>query len=270
MEAWSNIEISPHDPEIIEIDKFETTLGKLPIPVRQIRELITGFEICHFKYQQHLKYIKESILFLKPNIELKVIGSNHIRQGEKAWEKDKTGRSLTGQQYIWATRNWLDVKGEVQDQVSKNLELNQKVSQWLGQKSSEKERLVRLLIARLTWDWKSYEELVSGDENDVLEYQVCRMDICHYTFPENMDSIIQAVGKMKPVEAFAGCGSYNQDIKNFLKKEISELNKNLDSYFNLKNRSNKNEQVKVWLIACLIKTLKEQVGLKTPAHNLLT
>jgi len=58
MKAWSNIQISPEDPEIIEINNLEKNLGKLSDKVCQIRELITRFEVCHFKYQQHLRKIK--------------------------------------------------------------------------------------------------------------------------------------------------------------------------------------------------------------------
>lgn len=51
MNPWSNIETSAQDTEIAEVNKLETTLGDIPPPVRKIRELITRFEVCHFKYQ---------------------------------------------------------------------------------------------------------------------------------------------------------------------------------------------------------------------------
>ena len=54
MDPWSNIEFSVQDSEINEIDKFERTLGNIPVHVQQIHELITRFEVCHFKYRQHL------------------------------------------------------------------------------------------------------------------------------------------------------------------------------------------------------------------------
>lgn len=55
MDAWSNIQISPQDPEIVKINNLERTLGELPENVKKIRGLITRFEVCHFKYQQHLR-----------------------------------------------------------------------------------------------------------------------------------------------------------------------------------------------------------------------
>lgn len=261
MNAWSNIDISPDDPEIIEIDKLEKTIGEIPSKVRQIRELITRFEVCHFKYQQHFKYIKESILNLNPNIYPEKIGINHIRSGENAWKKDKTGRSRLGQGYVWALANWLGDNPKVKDLDYYNKKLGQQITKWLGKKNPEKERLVRLLRARLIWDWKSYEELQKGKENKELELQVCSIDICHYNFPKNLDLLLHRIGEMKPVEAFEGCGSFDSDIKKFVEKEFSILNDLLKSITSV-SKPDKNELIRAWLVACLAKTLKEQVRFK--------
>ncbi len=265
MNEWSNIDISPNNPEIIEIDKFKKTLGVIPSNARQIRELITRFEVCHFKYQQHFKYIKESILNLKPDIDPKKIGTNHIRTGENAWKKDKTGRSRLGQRYVWALTNWIGDNPKVKDFEYYNKRLGQQITKWLSKKNPEKERLVRLLRARLTWDWKSYEELRDGKENKELKLQVCSIDICHYDFPKNLDLLLQGIGEMKSVEAFEGCGSFNSDIKKFVEKEFSILNDSLKSVTSV-NKPDKNELIKAWLIACLAKTLKEQVSLTKPVN----
>ena len=53
MNAWSNIEVSTDDPEIKLIDQIEKTLELIPSNVQQIRKLITGLEVCHFKIQKH-------------------------------------------------------------------------------------------------------------------------------------------------------------------------------------------------------------------------
>ena len=265
MNEWSNIDISPNNPEIIEIHKFKKTLGVIPSNVRQIRELITRFEVCHFKYQQHFKYIKESILNLRPDIDPKKIGTNHIRSGENAWKKDKTGRSRLGQRYVWALTNWLGDNPKVKDLKYYNKRLGQQITNWLGKKNLEKERLVRLLIARLIWNWKSYEELRHGKENKELELQVSSIDICHYNFPKNLDLLLQGIGEMMPVEAFEGCGSFNSDIKKFVKKEFSILNDLLKPLTSV-DKPDKNELLKAWLIASLAKTLKEQVSLTKPVN----
>jgi hypothetical protein len=164
MKLWSNIEISPKDSEIVKINKFEKKLGKLPKKVRQIRQFITRFEVCHFKYQQHLSIIKDSIIKLEPTINPDEIGMNHVRQGENVWKNDKTGRSLTGQQYIWAIRNWLGDNPQFKELAHYDKNLGQQVTKWLGDKNPDKERIVHLLLARLTWDWKSYEALQRGGD----------------------------------------------------------------------------------------------------------
>ena len=268
MNAWSNIEISSNDPEIIEIDKFEKILGVIPSNIQQIRELITRFEVCHFKYLQHIRYIKESIINLKPSTDPENIGINHIRNGEDAWKKDKTGRSLSGQRYVWALKNWLGYNTKVKDSDHYDGKLGQKITKWLGEKNPDNERLVCLLIARLIWDWKSYEELQRGGENKALELQVCSIDVCHYTFPKNLNLLLRGIGQMKPVERFEGCGSCNLDIKTSVEKEFSSLNDLLKSITSV-NQPDKNELVKAWLIACLAKTLKEQVGLTQSISGLV-
>jgi hypothetical protein len=258
MKPWSNIETNANDPEIAEIDRMETQLGDIPLNVIQIRELITGFEVCHFKYRQHIKYIKGAISKLKPNIELQRIGAHHIRQAEVEWMKDKTGRSQTGQQYIQALEKWIDEDPGTQRPEDVYDEFTYQILEWLGKKDMEKERLVKLLIARLRWDWVSYEKLLKGDEGKELEFQVCRMDICHYNFPDNMDMIIKAIGKSEPVDGFEGCGSYSDGIKRSIEKELKLLNTEMGS-LNTDSEMIREQLYRKWLLACFAKTLKEQV-----------
>ena len=127
MNAWANIEISPQNSEIIEIDKFEDTLEKISGNAEKIRELITRFEVCHFKYQQHLKHIKYSILNLKPNVKPTQIGANHISKGKDVFNNEKTGRSIIGQQYVNSLKKWL---GDYSKENSNyfNTELNQHIT----------------------------------------------------------------------------------------------------------------------------------------------
>lgn len=151
MSAWSNIQFPPGDVEISAIDELEKALGAYPENVRQVRELITRFEVCHFKYRQHLEKIRKSINDLHPVVDPANIGRNHIQHGDKAWESDKTGRSFMGQQYLWVLHNWLadnlmNKPPEYNDQLAKQVE------SWLGERNSEKDKMVRLLLARLTWD----------------------------------------------------------------------------------------------------------------------
>jgi hypothetical protein len=260
MSSWSNVEILPQDSEIIEIDKFEETLGKVSENIQKIRELIRRFEVCHFKYKEHLKYIKESILNLNPNIEPITIGAYHISKGKDVLKNDKTGKSRLGQQYLYPLMNWF---GDYLQENSEyyNNELNEQITKWLGEKNQDKERIVRLLVARLMWDWKSYEEYQQGGEYKELEFQACRMDICHYAFPKHLDLLLQGIGRMEPIDNFEGCGSFNSEIKTYVEEQFSILCDYLKSNTN-RNNSEQNERIKIWLIASLAKTLKEQVGLK--------
>ena len=129
--------------------------------------------------------------------------------------------------------------------------------------------IVRLLIARLIWDWKVYEEYQQRGEYKELEIQACRMDICHYAFPNHLDLLLQGIGRMEPINNFEGCGSFNTNIKTYVEKQFSILCDYLKSNSNKKNL-NQAEKIKLWLIACLAKTLKEQVGLKKSLHQLIS
>jgi len=258
MSSWSNIEVLPDDPEIIQINSFEKTCQPIPPNVEKIRELITRFEVCHFKYEVHIRIIRDSILNLKPSVDPKIIGTNHIRHGEKSWKKDTTDRSLSGQRYVWALKRWIGDKPSLKGMDNKILD--QQIFSWLGKKSNDKESLVLLLLARLTWDWKSYEELVGRKENKELEFQVCRVDICHYNFPKILDLLIQGIGELKPLKSFQGCGSFNSEIRIIIELEFSRLNELLNSMLPAL-QTETNAMFKAWLISCLMKTMKEQVGL---------
>jgi hypothetical protein len=108
MNAWSNIQFSPQDPEIAKIDDLEKRLGELSNQANKIRELITRFEVCHFKYRQQLRIIRDSIISLNSNVDINKIGIHHVQHGENSWKSDTTGKSLIGQQYIWAIKEWLN------------------------------------------------------------------------------------------------------------------------------------------------------------------
>lgn len=266
MSCWSNIEISSQDSEIIEINNFEVTLGKLSENTQKIRELIRRFEVCHFKYKEHLKYIKDSTLNLSPHIEPAYIGVNHISKGKEALKNDKTGRSILGQQYLTSLMDWLGGYRQENSEFFNN-ELSQQIKIWLRDKNQDKERIVRLLVARLMWDWESYEKYKHGVEYKELELQAGRMDICHYAFPKHLDLLLKGIGRMEPVGNFEGCGTFDSEIKTYAEEQLSTLCDYLKCNTN-KNKLEQNEQIKIWLIASLAKTLKEQVGSKNPLPQL--
>ncbi len=270
MTAWSNIEVSRGDAEISSINKLEQALGKHPDQVRQIRELITRFEVCHFKYLQHLENIRKSIMDLHPYTDPRNIGQNHIQHGDETWKSDKTGRSFMGQQYLWALHNWLD-NNEKNKPPEYNEQLSREVGSWLGEKTPEKVKLVRLLLARLKWDWKMLEELsqnsmeeISREVGDMgLEYQIYRVDICHYAFPVHLINVIRGIGILRSVDNFEGCGACSGIIKKSIHAELVKIN---DWIMSRKEASiakqDHEEMTRIWLFVCLAKTIKEQVGLK--------
>jgi hypothetical protein len=269
MDVWSNIEISLDDSEIIEIDKFEKSLGEIPKIVKNIRELITRYEVCHFKYSEHISTIIFSIFNLVKMVEPSKIGQNHISKGLKASKQDKTGRSKLGQQYIYGIRKWLGNDSPYKRKIKKNIELYEQITKWLGKKNPDKIRLVLFLLSRLLWDWKSYNELQHKGEYEALEQQICRLDICHYAFPSNLDKLLKSIGEMKPAEEFEGCGSFNDNIKEEVIRHISYMNKYLTKWIKDKKVPTKTRLYKIWLSSCLVKTLKAQVHLTNPIIKLV-
>jgi hypothetical protein len=272
MNAWSNIEVSVENTEISSINRLEEALGKYPDHVRQIRELITRFEVCHFKYLQHLENIRKSIIDLHPSTDPGKIGQYHVQHGDKAWKSDNTGRTLMGQQYLWALENWLENSNKNKP-PEYNQELAGEIETWLGEKNPEKDRLVRLLVARLMWDWKtleqlsqkSMEEIIQEGDDMGLEYQINRMDICHFAFPVHLINIIRGIGKMKRLENFEGCGTYNSNIRKSIRAELIKINDWLLAGGEAGTAGpDKEDLPRIWLFACLAKTIKEQVGLKDP------
>jgi len=263
MDPWSNIETSVRDKEIAKINKLEATLGDIPLSVQKIRELITRFEECHFKYKRHLKYIKDSIVILEPMIDPNKIGENHISKGENAWINDKSKRSLLGQQYLWALNNWLSKREQGRMPNDHDLSLDFKILKWLGDKTPDKERIVKLLIARLTYNWEFYEKLQLGEQYKELEFQTCRMDICHYAFPKHIETVIRAIGKMQPHKDLEGCGSYTAKIKMYITKELTKIVSLISDFTKEKVLldENKNNQFRIWLFLCLAKTIKEQTDI---------
>ena len=58
---WSNVVLQPDDEEIEWICRLEQRAMPIPPVATAIRELITRFEICHFKAERHVSKIVEAI-----------------------------------------------------------------------------------------------------------------------------------------------------------------------------------------------------------------
>jgi hypothetical protein len=72
---------------------------------------------------------------------------------------------------------------------------------------------------------------------------------------------------MKPVRELEGCGSFDRNTKAYIEKEFLILNDKLKSLI-IAGKSDKNELIKAWLIACLAKTIKEDINLSGPIIDL--
>jgi hypothetical protein len=256
--AWANIVVDADDQEVAAIDRFQRTLGELPGDVVKVRELITRFEICHFKVKDHYVHILESIATLSPAVDSEQIGSVHPRHAGDAWMKDTTGRGEVGMQYVLALRSWLG------EEVSRDLdglaEVLELVDASLGERSDEKIRLVNLLLDRLLD--RDLEKHLSGGKLSGLKLQLLSCDICHYAFPQNLEQAIRGIGKLQPTSDFEGCGSTNDEVTWFARKEFGTLSawlagKDPEDALDLGERT----PTKVWLAACLAKTLKQHVRL---------
>lgn len=266
MNPWCNIEVLSNDQEILAIDQLEQTLNNIPYQVYKVRELITRFEVCHFKYQKHYQHIIDSITAQNPTVNVDIIGANHLRHGEKVINNDKTTRSLTGFKYIKALGSWMENKYSTLDESQKSVD-NQ-VVMWLNERSNVKKRLVSMLIDRLFY--RPLEKYFSCGEISKLEYQVIATDICNYSFPQNIEKMIKGIGKLETIKEFHGCGTTTPEIETFITNEFHMLCKWLKKDIeNTNSRLGEKNQIKTWLVFCLIKTLKEQIHLSIPIPYLV-
>ena len=76
---------------------------------------------------------------------------------------------------------------------------------------------------------------------------------------------------MKATKNFEGCGSYNSEIKTFIKEIFLELYSTIQDMSKPDNTQiqSKNDQFRIWLYLCLAKTIKEQTGITDPLPKLL-
>ena len=263
MDSWRNIIIQKNDPEILTINKLEKELKEISTSVRAVRKLIKQFEICHFKYAIHYDYILRSIEFLSPFVDPDSIGLSHPRHGQEAWKTDNTGRSRSAQIYIDALQLWLNPTSSTGFDSSTRViqKMKAHISELLGEHTIVKEKLVELLLDRLLC--RPFKEYNLGIQLGRLQDQIEMTDICHHTFPDNLERVLSGIGSLLPVKDFQGCATYNSKIKRQVSIWFQQLCKwikgepgYLDSFFG------KRSDMKIWLAACLAKTLKEEVGLK--------
>ena len=266
-DPWSNLWESADDDETARIDRLESELGDISGSAREVRQLITRFEPCHFKCLHHFQQILRSIDSLEAAAAPELIGAAHPRHGPSASEGDPTGRSRSGREYIDSMRRWLGEgeEGGEPPETPAGGEMGGEVAgrthDLLGPPDPTKEKLVRRLLDRLLW---RFEERAEGWEQETeLEHQIDRTDICHSSFPRNLELVLSGIGKMTPDPDFSGCGSVDEETAAELRSRYEALCAWIAGDTELAaGEPVERTPTKAWLVACLSKTIKEQCGLE--------
>lgn len=263
---WSNVVLQPDDKGIQWIHRLEQRAQPIPPPAWAIRELITRLAICHFKVERHIGRILEAIRSLSLDFVPASIGSTHPKSGEQAWLKDKTGRSRQGQEFIWALRLWLlDTPCATDDPRAIPPSLIANVQLALGPGDANKRLLVAALVNRLVL--KSDREPLPAELTEFW-VQVEATDICHYTFPANLERMIESIGNLEPARSFVGCGSCDDARSEMARVHVSAICSWLRGERDtLEIQLGERSPVRMWLAASLAKTLKELAGLPGPLPN---
>lgn len=265
---WSNLVLQPDDEEITWIHQLERQAMPIPPVAAAIRELITRFEICHFKAERHIARIVEAIGTLSLDFKPANIGQAHPKSGESAWQGEKTGRSRQGQEFIWALQMWLDdAHASDKDHRRVPSAFLEEVTRALGPCDARKRLLVSALLNRLLL--RAGRQPLPPELGGFWE-PVERTDICHYAFPSNLWQMLGSVGKLEPPSDFAGCGSCDDAQRRMAQEHFRALCAWLRAEPGLlENRLGNRSPVKTWLVASLAKTLKEQVCLSEtlPSEN---
>jgi hypothetical protein len=257
---WANLGLGQVDDEIASIHRLELQAGPIPQAAQTIRSLITRLEVCHFKVERHVRRITEAIGKMSLDLDPASIGHSHPKSGETAWLRDRTGRSRQGQEFIWVLQMWLtDTPYSDADPRGIPRTLFEKVNRALGERTPQRTLLVSALRDRLLL--KSDRQPLPPELAEFWE-PIERTDICHYSFPTNLEKTIEGIGRLEPVPDFAGCGSFDDSRSRMAQECFRALCAwSRGERSSLACQLGDTSPVKEWLVACLAKTLKEQVGL---------
>ncbi|MBI2928356.1 MAG: hypothetical protein HYY24_22020 [Verrucomicrobia bacterium] len=259
-ESWANLGLQQADAEIERIDQLEQRAAPIPPVAHAIRELITRFEICHFKMERHLERIIQAIGEMRLDFAPASIGRSHPKCGPAAWRTDRTGRGRQGQEYIWLLQMWLaDEPFSAEDPRAIPRPLFEEVNRALGTRDAQKRRLVEALLDRLLLnpDRQPLPAELAG-----FRLQIEATDICHYAFPSNLKRMLEGIGRLEPVPDFLGCGSFGEAQRRVAEEHFHALRAWLQAGpSSLADRLGDRTPVKEWLAVCLAKTLKQLVGL---------
>lgn len=260
---WFNINKEQPDDEMIRILRMRRRCAHLPRETKDIRGLITRLEICHFKFGRHIQKIVEAIGRTRLDFDPNSIGRFHPKPDEDAWKGDRTGRSRQGQEYIWILQMWLSGDAQLPEDDSRGIpqSLFASVYDAFGSRDPKKEALVSALVDRLMW---KADQQPPPEGFETLSAQIGCTDICHYSFPKNVQRVIEAIGRLEPLPDFGGCGSSDEVQRQCAQRYFDALGawlggKSIEDAAPLGERT----PPKAWLVACLAKTVKELAGLES-------
>jgi hypothetical protein len=209
-----------------------------------IQNVIPNFETSRFQRDHHK---------LPDFIYMPASGSN--------FRKDKAGRSFLGQQYVWVLVNWLAAYPQLRMKGYSNNEIYMNVSAWLGNKTPQKENPVRMIVAKLTHDWKSLKKFNPVSINKGLAYFAYSTDVWQNTFPKELDKLLKDIGKLESNIKYVGDKrANNKEDKTNIENEFAALCNLINSgnAINFNGFTDENDLIKNWLITSTTKSMINQ------------
>jgi hypothetical protein len=110
-------------------------------------------------------------------------------------KRDKSHKKLQVQQYLRASVNWLAEHPGAEPAERINESLLHHVNACLGRKSPEKESLVRVMIAHLTYDNQSMKKLRGLIANKKMINRIEQIDVFSNDFQKQIDRLLLTIGQ---------------------------------------------------------------------------
>lgn len=240
---WRNCALQP-DPEIAAIDRLEAEIVPIAPNVSKIRELISGFELCHHKADRWVQNIIEAIGTGETDSGLGTRTPGRRHPAEKVW-----------QNACAALAAWCAGCPSAEVEMSVGALPASELLGCLGERSPLKEWQVQRVIEKIrnSIHWPQSQEdptaqyvwlLLGGSEYELAYRKDCpdhyrehgdfwlatvrtmihdteggnaaelslalAIDMlwpCHWRFVENLKIVLAAIGgTLNPAEPFAACG----------------------------------------------------------------
>jgi hypothetical protein len=293
MEEWASAGWREPDEEIRRLHARRLALGELPPDAVIMRQVMSGLEICHYRWEQHVENLIRSI----------AAGGLVSEWGSKRPEREERLRA-----YHSAVKAWYSGKSEEEARAAdpEAAKIMARVYDSLGAPNEAKKALVKIMLTGAEGraaehllekgDWGA-QALVGGapptpgpgEEQPKMMGEYITLHLtqqgfvpnpCHITFFENYEALLESIGEGEMVEWFKGCG---------IQGVPPEVRKNADGYvagllawlkgekrapagagekaeFVMKTLEGvERDPLRVWLAGCLLKSICGHLG-KTVAE----